>query len=200
MSQAVSTGNKPGNFWWGLGVNVESQALVMGVSTMMTRMFSSIDLVTSCVIRVSSTQFGPGLGGGGDVVLVIATGIASPAHFPMAKADGGWSLSARRGVGSSINLKTLKGLKSCAEMAHLIKTVPTEEILDVFAKHPAYVGKLKNAVGAFYNTMIDGKDATTVGADALLDLPRLWMFPLAGVGFELGVTYQCVNPTELVAL
>jgi hypothetical protein len=60
-------------------------------------------------------------------------------------------------------------------------------------KNPAYFGKLKDAVLAFYNTMI-------VGKDALLDLPRLWMFPLGGVGFELEVTYRCVNPTELVAL
>jgi hypothetical protein len=188
MSQAGSTSNKPANFWWGLGANVESQAIVMGVSTMMTRMFASTNMTTSCVIRVSSTQFGPGLGGGGgDVVLVIATGIASPSHFPMAKADGGWSLSFRDVVAWSSTPK------SCFELAHLIRTVPTKDILDFAVKNPAYFGKLKEAVGAFYNTMI-------VGKDAVLDLPRLWMFPLAGVGFELGVTYRCVNPTELVAL
>jgi hypothetical protein len=187
MSQAISTSNKPGNFWWGLGINAESQALVMGVSTMMARMFSSTDLTASCVIRVSSTQFGPGLGGGGDVVLVIATGIASPAHFPMAKADGGFSLSLR----DVFALSTTP--KSCFELAHLIRTVPTKDILDFAVQNPAYFGKLKDAVGAFYNTMI-------VGTDAVVDLPRLWMFPLAGVGFELGVTYRCVNPTELVVL
>jgi hypothetical protein len=199
MNQAVSASNKPGNFWWGLGVNVESQALVMGDNLVMARMFSSLDTSTSCVIRVSGIQFGPGLGGGGDIVLAMATGISAQSDFSTVRVDGGWSFSLRRGVGSSFSLKTFKGLRSAAQLVHLIKTVPTREILDVFVKKPAYVGKLKESVVAFYHTTTDGKDAATGGMDVAMHLPRLSIFPIAGLGFELGMTYQHFNPTELVS-
>jgi hypothetical protein len=187
MTQTTATAIRQKNFWWGLGVNVESQDVLIGVNAMVTRMFAFADWSTSCVIRVSSAQFGPGLGGGADSVLVIATGIASPTSFPMAKVDGGWNVSLRDVVSASSTPK------SCIELAHLIRTVPTSEIVDFAVKNPSYFLKLKDVVGAFYDTMV-------VGADAVMDSPRLWIFPVAGIGFELGLTYRCGNRTELLAI
>jgi hypothetical protein len=69
----VQTAAATENFWAGLGVSVESQMGIGGVNVMMANMVSFPDMTSSCWIRVPGTQFGPGLGGGGDLVLVIAT-------------------------------------------------------------------------------------------------------------------------------
>jgi hypothetical protein len=165
MSDAKTAAAGSDDFWWGLGANVESQSIAMGVSAMVARM-SPVGGApgASCVIRVSSVQFGPGLGGGGDVVLVIATGIAAPVNFPMARIDGGWSVSFRDAVSFTSTPA------SCYRLAAALRTVPVKDILDFTIKNPAYVLKFKDAVSAFYNTMVIGAD--TAMRTPALDVPR----------------------------
>jgi|HubBroStandDraft_1064217.scaffolds.fasta_scaffold09393_2 hypothetical protein len=157
MSQAVPTSGKQHNFWWGLGVSVDSQAITLGVSAMLSRMFAFPDEGAKCVIRVSGVQVGPGLGGGDDTVLVIATGIAGPPQFNSARLDGGWNFSLRDFFSATSTPK------SCFKLAQLIRTVPTKEILDFTIAHPAYIGVLKDTVGLFYDSVIVGANAARPG-------------------------------------
>lgn len=187
MSQATTAASRKQNVWWGVGVNVESQIAVAGISAMLARMFSLTDANKNCLIRVSGVQAGPGLGGGGDYVLVIATGVATPSKFPLMKVDGGWEFSLRDVVSANDTPK------ACFQLARAIKDVPASELADFAVKHPSYLLKLKDAVGAFYDSM-------AIGADAVMKLPRLWTFPLVGIGFQLSVTYHFRNRVELVEL
>lgn len=187
MSQAMSAGGKRRNCWWGLGAAVESQSIALGVNTTLVRMFAFSNSGESCVIRLSGIQIGPGLGGGGDLALVIATGIATPAGFLSVRTEGGWDFSLRDVVSATSTPK------SCLQLAHLVKTVPMSEILDYTVKNPSYVLKLRDAVGGF-------RDAVIVGADAVMDKPRLWTFALVGVGFQLSLTYRCANRTTLLTM
>ena len=187
MSQTQSTVPKGPNFWWGLGANVESQLAIGGVTTMIAKMNPIDGAAANCLIRVACKQIGPGLGGGGDVVLVIATGVASPAGFPAAKVDGGWNVSFRDIVSFTSTPE------SCYKLARMIKMVPMAEILDFTIAHPSYLMNMKDAVMDFYNTAIIGYDTATAH-------PKLWMFPVAGVGFEMGLTYQFGYTTEVVNL
>ena len=77
-------------------------------------------------------------------------------------------------------------------MVHLIKTVPTREILVVVQK-PAYVGKLKDGIVAFHHTMIDGGDVTTGGIDVAMHLPRLSIFPIAEICFFIEIIPDAVD-------
>ena len=139
----------------------------------------------NCVISVACKQIGPGLGGGTDVVLVIATGVNSPAGFPAAKVDGGWNVSIRDVVSVSSTRE------SAYKLARMIKTIPLSEIVDFTIAHPSYVLHMKDAVMDFYNTAI-------IGYDTAKAKPKLWMFPVAGVGLELGLTYQFGFTTAVI--
>jgi hypothetical protein len=187
MIEALSDA-KSSNFWFGIGIDVESQGFAVGISQMMATMWSYANPATSCVISVFGYQFGPGLGGKGDIVLVLGTGISGPDSFRNAALDGGWNPA----VATDVDWSVVKSGKAVADVAKLLRTVPPREILKFGVKHPPYLGSLYDVAKDFYNSLM-------VGGDTLFRVPRLWMFPLAGGGLELSLTYRCNNRTELVS-
>lgn len=187
MSQAISAATPTENVWWGLGGFVESQDVVIGINTMLVAMRRlDTPAAAPAVLRISGMQVGPGLGGGGDLALVIATGVAAPGEFPLVTADSGWSFALRDVVSATSTPK------SCIDLARVARSVPMKEIIDFTVKNPSYVGKMGDAVKLFWNSV-------QVGTGAALRERKLFIFPLVGVGFQLSMTYHCRNRTELLA-
>jgi hypothetical protein len=88
------------NAWYGLGVTVETQLLVGGMETMLARM-KSFEGSRECYIRVKKLRAGPGLGGGADGTLVLASGVPTAYDFTNVEIESGWGLSLRLLEGSS---------------------------------------------------------------------------------------------------
>jgi len=195
MALETSAPTRTENFWWGLGVYVEGQIYVGGTRSVTAHMFS-IDGNYTCFIQTLGWQVGPGLGGGGDVILLIATGISSPASFSNAEVEGGWSGSARFGEVTSGEIVTwAKMPKDLYRLSSLIKNVPVSKILDRSVVRPDYVLKLKDAIVDFYGAVFD---TASVAGDTILSRPKLHTFTIAGGGFQLDVVYNFHNRVKLL--
>ncbi|HEV7404264.1 MAG TPA: hypothetical protein VGO11_15085 [Chthoniobacteraceae bacterium] len=183
--------------WWGLGATVESQLFVGGTTATLARMQSLDGSLPSCVIRVTNYQVGPGLGGGGDVVLFLASGIVNPGSFPTLTLESGWNLQLRA-VGSFTNVikDGIEVAKSGKNLIRLIKAIPLKDIVKFSIKHPAYTWSLKPAI----EQLAASKGLIEDGVDIAKRKAKMWTLPTFGTGVELSAAYSFHNRVSVIDL
>lgn len=194
--------------WWGIGTTIESQAFVGGIKQTTALMVNMGRKSPNCFLQVTGAQVGPGLGGSGNLKLLLATGVSSIGIFPTLAVEGGWDYEVDAGVSWSTEVKdgirAAKTAKNAIKHRHeiaeslriltaLIKSVPLEEVLNFSVRNPRYIQRLKPAVESLITAAGLLGDGDDLLSDANSIVPKLRMIPIAGGGFELSATYGFHN-------
>jgi hypothetical protein len=178
------------NAWWGLGLTVETQVLA-GAESILAWMSSFEPPYRRCVIRALQYRMGVGLGGGGDVTLVLASGVSSPIGFASLPTEGGWGFSARFGPESSS--AAASAAKLSASLAKRFSYRELRNLAQFGIDRSRSMNEFKDDVADFY-------DSVMFGVDTAKGRPKVWTFALFGGGFEVAGYYKFSGRIDAVSL